>query len=77
MLNMLILMASVLLIFLVFCVVWMVLFVYILPLVFNIACVSRLSILDYPSGFSLTFINLCNLVCSNLIYLQVYFILRI
>jgi hypothetical protein len=44
------LVVSVLIIFLVFCCIF-ILFVFVLCLVPNVACVSRLSILDYPFGF--------------------------
>ena len=51
------LVGSVLLIFLVFCVVFCVLFVLVLCIVLNVACVSGLSKIDPPSVFSNVYIE--------------------
>ena len=49
---------SVLLVFLVFCVVFYMLFVFVLCLVSNAVCVSGLSIVDCHFGFLLSFIQI-------------------
>ena len=61
------------LIFLVFCVGFLVLLVFVLCLVRSVACVSGLTILDFPFGFLSRIFNFSSLNISQYYTLLLYF----